>query len=320
VRRNRARLLSLAALGGTLLPLAAAAQSADFVAARSLYASAAYEDALARFATITAAEETVQVEQYKALCFVALGRVPEAQQALERMVVADPLYVMKEADVSPRLITMFREVRKRMLPNEVRSRYTKAKASYEEKRFEAAVQQFRELIAILGDPDVGGDSAFRDMKMLGEDFLKLAGAEATAAAAAAARPMPPPPDLAVGPPTPPVSPASGTRPAATSTAPDPIYSADDKDVTPPVDAVRRMPVWDPPLPAMRKMYFRGVLEVVIDETGNVKETRMRQAVSPHYDPALLAAAMQWKFKPAMKDGRPVKYRKLIEVILQPVSD
>jgi tetratricopeptide (TPR) repeat protein len=320
VRRNRARLLSLAALGGTLLPLAAAAQSADFVAARSLYASAAYEDALARFATITAAEETVQVEQYKALCFVALGRVPEAQQALERMVVANPLYVMRESDVSPRLITMFREVRKRVLPTEVRSRYTKAKTSYDEKRFEAAVQQFKELIAILGDPDVGAESGLPDLKMLGEGFLKLADAEATAAAAAAAKPTPPP-DLAVGPPTPPVPPASGTRPAATSTAaPDPIYSADDKDVTPPVDAVRRMPVWDPPLPAMRKMYFRGVLEVVIDETGNVKETRMRQAVSPHYDPALLAAAMQWKFKPAMKDGRPVKYRKLIEIILQPVSD
>ena len=304
-------------LGVSLIPLAARAQSADFVAARSLYASASYEEALARLATVTASDETVQVEQYKALCLVALGRVPEAQQALERMVVANPLYVMRESEVSPRLITLFREVRKRVLPLEARARYTRAKAAYDDKRFDAAVQQFKELVAILGDPDAGAETSLTDLKMLGEGFMKLADAEATAAAAAAAtaaRPAPPPPDL-------PTASAPATPPAASTTPPagSAIYSADDKDVTPPVDSVRKMPVWDPPLPALRKMYHRGVLEVVVDEAGNVKEATMREAVSPFYDPALVAAAKQWKFKPAMKDGQPVKFRKLIQIILQPIS-
>ena len=320
MRRQHAHLIGVLALGVSLIPLAASAQSADFVAARLLYASASYEEALARLATVTAADETVQVEQYKALCLVALGRVPEAHQALERMVVANPLYVLRETDVSPRLITMFHEVRKRVLPREARARYTRAKASYDEKRFDAAVQQFKELVAILRDPDAGAEAGLADLKMLGEGFMKLADAEATAAAAAAAtaaKPVPPPPDVSATSPPPPT--ASSTPPSTVPSGEVGIYSADDKDVTPPVDSVRRMPVWDPPLPALRKMYHRGVLEVIIDEAGNVKGATMRQSVSPFYDPALVAAAKQWKFKPAMKNGQPVKYRKLIEIILQPVS-
>jgi TonB family protein len=298
--------------------LAAAAQSADFVAARSLYASASYEEALARLATVNTGDETVQVEQYKALCLVALGRVTEAQQALERMVAANPLYVMRETDVSPRLIAMFRDVRKRVLPTEVRARYTRAKTSYDEKRFDMAVQQFKELISILGDPDVAAETGLADLKMLGEGFLKVAEAEAAAAAATASKPAPPPPDLPIPPSTPPTTPAAPAAPPKASPVPaETIYSVDDTDVTPPIDSVRKMPVWDPPLAAMRKMYFRGVLEVVVDENGAVKEVTMRQTVSPHYDPSLVAAAKQWQFKPAMKDGKPVKYRKLIEIILQP---
>jgi TonB family protein len=314
------------ALGFSVVPLAAHAQSADFVAARSLYASASYEEALARFATVTAPAEAVQVEQYKALCFVALGRVAEAQQSLERIVIADPLYMMRESEVSPRLVTLFKEVRKRVLPREIRARYTTAKTSYDDKRFDAAVRQFKELVAILGDPDAASESGIADLKMLGEGFLKLADAEATAAAAAAAKPAPPPPDASgTAPPNPAASTtASSSPPAATTPTPplapeDVIYSADDQDVTPPVDSVRKMPVWNPPIAAMRKMYFRGVLEVIVDETGSVKEATLRQSVSPYYDPALLDAAKLWKFKPALKDGRPVKYRKLIQIILQPVS-
>jgi hypothetical protein len=34
-----------------------------------------------------------------------------------------------------------------------------------------------------------------------------------------------------------------------------------------------------------------------------------------YDTLLMAAAREWRYQPAMHEGRPVKYRKLIQVTL-----
>ena len=42
---------------------------------------------------------------------------------------------------------------------------------------------------------------------------------------------------------------------------------------------------------------------------------MRQPVHPSYDPILLAATESWRFDPALKDGRPVRYRKFIPVFV-----
>ena len=36
-----------------------------------------------------------------------------------------------------------------------------------------------------------------------------------------------------------------------------------------------------------------------------------------YDRQVLAAAAGWRYKPALLDGRPVKYRKFIQVALTP---
>jgi TonB family protein len=62
------------------------------------------------------------------------------------------------------------------------------------------------------------------------------------------------------------------------------------------------------------------LELVIDEHGNVESVGMRQSISPLYDPDLLAAARRWRFTPATKDGKAVKYVKLIQFVLSPPSD
>ena len=43
---------------------------------------------------------------------------------------------------------------------------------------------------------------------------------------------------------------------------------------------------------------------------------MRVSVALRYDPLLLAAARNWTYTPAMLDGRPVKYRKIVQVSVQ----
>jgi tetratricopeptide (TPR) repeat protein len=285
------------------------AQSANFIAARTLYASASYEEALSRFSAIQGGDDPALIEQYKALCLFALGRVPEAQEALEHLVVANPRYTMREADVSPRVVALFNEVRKRVLPDEIRNRYARAKAAYDDKKPDAAVAQFKDLVALLGDRSVMEEAPnFSDMKMLAEGFLQLSTAE-LAAKTATPPPVAPPPATAANAGTPPSKPEAPAGPR--------IYEITDKDVTPPKDIVRQAPAWKPPTAALARVYLRGVLEVVIDEDGHVEKAAMVKAVSPFYDPGLLEATKGWRFTPAMRNGVAVKYRKLIEIVLEP---
>jgi TonB family protein len=57
---------------------------------------------------------------------------------------------------------------------------------------------------------------------------------------------------------------------------------------------------------------RGVLEVVFDAKGRVVSAEIRESVHPIYDNLVLTAARDWKYEPATVDGKPVKYRKLIQ--------
>ena len=89
-------------------------------AAKDLYASAAYEDALSTLTRITEAGSTAQeiarqVDEYRAFCLYALGRTGEAESVAESMLRKDPLMKLDAADVSPRLESMFSNVRKRLL-------------------------------------------------------------------------------------------------------------------------------------------------------------------------------------------------------------
>jgi hypothetical protein len=40
---------------------------------------------------------------------------------------------------------------------------------------------------------------------------------------------------------------------------------------------------------------------------------LRRPIHPLYDAALLAAARDWKYKPATLNGQPVKFRKMIQI-------
>ena len=93
-----------------------------------------------------------------------------------------------------------------------------------------------------------------------------------------------------------------------------IYSANDRDVTPPVAAYPRLPA-EPPsrIPAADL----STLELLVDETGQVESVKA-MGRPKHLGEALLmtvnlSAAKTWRFLPAVRDGRPVKYRKLVQV-------
>src|SRR5262245_56316869 len=95
-------------------------------AARDLYASARYDEALAVLNGMRlddAAAERKSIEQYRSLCLLALGRGTEAEAAIAAVVKADPLFQPTESDASPRVRAAFSEVRQRLLPDIAGTRY-----------------------------------------------------------------------------------------------------------------------------------------------------------------------------------------------------
>ena len=96
-------------------------------AAKDLYASAAYEDALSALSRMDGGssrpEIARQADQYRAFCLYALGRTQEAESIAESMIRKEPLVPLDAADASPRIETMFADVRKRLLPSLIRERF-----------------------------------------------------------------------------------------------------------------------------------------------------------------------------------------------------
>ena len=76
-------------------------------AARELYASARYDEALAVLNDLKPTDTTPitdrrSIEQYRSLCLLALGREAEAEGAIGAVVTADPSYQPSETEASPR--------------------------------------------------------------------------------------------------------------------------------------------------------------------------------------------------------------------------
>jgi len=176
--------------------------------------------------------------------------------------------------------------------------YTRGKANFDKRDFAGSLSELTELVSLLDDADLANEtSSLADLRQLADGFMKLSEAELTAAAKAASAAAPPPP---------------AEVPSARR-----IYLATDRDVTAPVEIERTMPRWVPPNGAAQRMTYRGVLEIVINETGAVESAVIREPSSPFYDPLLLDAAKTWKYRPATLKGEPVMYRKFVEILLKP---
>ncbi|HEY7171645.1 MAG TPA: energy transducer TonB [Vicinamibacterales bacterium] len=284
----------------------ARAQGNDLTAARDLYASAAYDEALTLLNRLHNSDpspvDARAIEQYRAFCLLALGRPSDAQQAIEAVVNADPNYHPAENEVSPRVRAAFTEVRRRMLPTIVQQKYALAKAAYDRKDWATAAVGFSQVLVTLADSDVGADAnrpPLSDIRTLAVGFEELS--------AKAAAPPPPPPAPAPAPVVAPPPPAAPVAPH--------VFSAEDQGVVPPIVISQTLPAFRGMTPVPRV----GRLEVVIDETGAVESAVMSQSVTVAYDRLALAAARNWRFAPATVNGAPVKFRKIVQVTVKPTT-
>ena len=278
---------------------AAAQDSLDPV--RNLYASAEYEEALTAIGRLKSNADlggVVEIDRYRALCLIALGRSAEADQAIETAVTLDPLYQPAAADASPRVRAAFAAVRHRVLPTVVRSLYASAKAAYDLKQFAEAAEGLDKTVRVIDNLD-GSNPELGDLRMLASGFLDLS-------KAAIAKPSPPP------------APAPTPAQASLNVVTAPV----DLAPAPPLPfsnvVAKRQDLPQPPFSLARtKGRYQGAIEVEINEAGDVVGARVIQSVHVLYDPLLLVAAREWKYEPARIDGRPTAVRKRVEVVLKP---
>jgi hypothetical protein len=164
----------------------AVAQQDDLAAAKELYRAASYSEALARFeslrtGTFPAPADTREIERYRAFCLIALDRIPEAVSGIEAIVVADPTYVPRASEVSPRVSAVFHDTRAQILAGIARDTYAAARSAFDRKEYAAAAVQFERTLALLDDADVtAGESAATDLALLTTSFLELSRALAGA--------------------------------------------------------------------------------------------------------------------------------------------
>jgi TonB family protein len=82
----------------------------------------------------------------------------------------------------------------------------------------------------------------------------------------------------------------------------------------PVAISRQIPAWERPT-SLNFAAFQGLLEIIVAEDGSVVEASMLKLINPAYDRLLLDTAKKWRFQPATVDGRPVKYRNTLSIVV-----
>ena len=274
-------------------PVTTYAADASLAAARDLYVSASYDDALAMLGTLSngsrSVEERQSIDLYRTLCLFALGKTADADRVIEAMLLRDPLYRARDEELSPRVENAFQSARRRVLPSVIQQKYGEAKAAFDKQDWATASSGFSEVLKAIADPDIAGSAGappLSDIKTLASGFRDLA---------VKSTPPPPPPPKIVE--------AKPVRPVKA------VYTSDDRDVLPPVAVSQRVPKY----PANVNRPMQGVVQFVIDENGTVQTPSMPVSIDMSYDGMVISAAKRWQYTPAMLDGKPVKYLKRLTI-------
>src|SRR5215208_5143965 len=95
----------------------------DIERVRTLYVAAAYAEALAAIPASDGEPAQTDLEQYRALCLLALGREPEAVSAVERLVRDHPTFVPPASETTPRMVSIFASARSKVVPDIAKRTY-----------------------------------------------------------------------------------------------------------------------------------------------------------------------------------------------------
>lgn len=89
----------------------------------------------------------------------------------------------------------------------------------------------------------------------------------------------------------------------------PLFSLNDGDVTPATLVRPQLPS----RPTVGANHDASTLDLVIDESGRVERVVLEAVHSQVNEKMLVSAAKAWLFQPALRDGRPVRYRLRVQI-------
>jgi hypothetical protein len=293
-------LLLLCLLATTWVETAAAQDS--LARARELYNNADYEEAMAVLNTGAAAElVSPEHRQYRALCLVALGQTVAAQREFATIVGQDPFFVLDARELAPRMVAMFNDTRRKLLPDAVKRAFTDAKAQFQRGDHPQAKKGFDDVRRLLTDPLIADDEALKSLRLVVDGFFDLL---STPRPAPETAPAPPPPAVATAAVAPRVAPATVDAPP--------------KGVSRPSIVLKQpIPAWRPGDPTLAGRTLSGSVKVTIGADGRVTSAVIVRRIHPLYDHALLEAASGWVYLPAILDGKSVPSEKTVDVELSP---
>jgi hypothetical protein len=267
--------------------------------AKAQYAAASYEEALLTLTRVDSPTNRVELEQYRAFCFIALGKIPEAERAVASLVTADPRYVPSANVASPKVLSLLSDMRKKELPAIARKLFEEGRTAFKDKDLAVAKQKFDLLLELLDDAALKGRPENEDLRILAQGFATLVTASPAAAAPATTN------TLAKAPQPEPVAPAAVD-----------VEAVREAVVMPPVALQQALPEWVPPDAIASSRDFAGAIRVIIGTDGRVKTASIHRPSYPAYDARLLQASRQWVYRPAMRNGEPVESEKIIEIQLR----
>jgi hypothetical protein len=248
---------------------------------KSLYAAAEYDKAL----EVVSSLDSLEAQQYRALCLLALGRQADASAAIEALVNASPTFTPSADDAPPRFVEMVAKTRQKLLPTIARRVFNEGRQRYTTKQTDEAVTRFSLVLTLVSDPAFTDANAKQDLETLAKGFIDLANAAAPPPKpAVAAAPAPAP-----APPAPKATPPKVTLPTAISQTVPPV----------PIDIANRITA--------------KLLVVQIDQTGHVTGTTVKESAHPRYDRMVSLAARDWRYNPATRDGAPVPSEQVVTI-------
>jgi TonB family protein len=197
------------------------------------------------------------------------------------------------------------EARKKAAADQERRQQEELKRIADEKKAEEA--------RLADEKRSADEAAARLAEQQRQEAAKAAEQQAAAAAAATATTVPPPTTVAV---------AAATEPPPTTLAPNGVrpgtlVNLTDPGVTPPVAEKAPPPVY-PPIALRQRVEGVVELNVFVDEKGNVVETQVVQAAGGRagLTEAAIDSVKKRRYRPATKDGVPVKVWLPVRVLFQ----
>jgi len=106
-----------------------------------------------------------------------------------------------------------------------------------------------------------------------------------------------------------------TEPAPKVKTDQQIYSTDDADVQPPTLRWPQLPSVGSDRPFDEAEEGVGLVELLLDEKGIVERLKFLTPPGRFGERMLLSAMKAWRYQPATKDGRPVRFLQRVKLIL-----